>query len=252
MMSNVKYLLRLDDACPTMHRERWKKIEMILDNHSIKPMVGVIPHNEDSLQNISPEDESFWDKVRNWESKGWAIALHGYNHCYTSTDAGINPLWNRSEFAGLPLEEQKEKIRKGIEIFKSHKLNPEYFFAPSHTFDLNTLKALEECSDIRIISDTIATKPYKRHSFIFIPQIGGHCREMKYNGIWTFCLHPSVMDDKALLRVDKFITKHASEFISFDDIDYNQITQDKSMSGKILSLLFFTRRKITRILSVKK
>lgn len=42
MNSNVKYLVRLDDACPTMYSDRWQKIEEILDKHKIKPMVGII------------------------------------------------------------------------------------------------------------------------------------------------------------------------------------------------------------------
>lgn len=245
----MKYLLRLDDACPTMNAANWARIEDILNKYALKPMVGVIPDNRDSMQELSPADNNFWERVKSWENKGWTIALHGYDHCYISSDAGINPLWNRSEFAGLPLDEQKEKIQKGIEIFHSHQLNPKYFFAPSHTFDLNTLKALEECSDIRIISDTIATKPYKRHGFIFIPQMGGRCREMKYNGIWTFCLHPSLMEDNAFTKLEKFISKNASRFTSFDDIDYALIKRDKSFDGKVLSFLFFTRRKISQFLS---
>jgi len=67
----------------------------------------------------------------------------------------LNPLWTRSEFAGLKLEEQKEKIKKGLSIMKENGVEPGYFFAPSHTYDSNTLNALESESNIRIISDTI-------------------------------------------------------------------------------------------------
>jgi len=62
---------------------------------------------------------------------------------------------------------QKQKIRDGYAILKEYGLTPKYFFAPSHTFDENTLVALKECSDIRIISDTIATKPYKKVTLFF-------------------------------------------------------------------------------------
>lgn len=239
----MTYLLRLDDACPTMHHQRWSKIEEILDKYGIKPMVGVIPDNQDRAQMISPADDKFWDKVKNWKAKGWAIALHGYDHCYISNESGINPIWNRSEFAGVPLTVQKEKITKGIDIFRSHGIIPEYFFAPSHTFDLNTLKALEECSDIRIISDTIATKPYKKHGFIFIPQLGGHCQKMKINGTWTFCLHPSVMNDKAFKNLEYFLKIHSQEFSSFSKLNLSDVKK-LSILSRVLSFFYFFRRKL--------
>lgn len=106
-----QYLIRLDDACPTMNREKWGRMEEILDKHGVKPMVGVIPHNEDPKQKIDSEDVGFWEKVKTWKDKGGTIALHGYNHCYASNGGmeGLNPMWSRSEFAGLPLESQREK-----------------------------------------------------------------------------------------------------------------------------------------------
>lgn len=242
----MKYLIRLDDACPTMDGRKWNQIEQIFDNLGIKPMVGIIPANADSMQQIDAPNPNFWAKVKKWESKGWAIALHGYDHCYKSTKSGINPLWNRSEFAGIPLEEQKEKIRKGIEIFRSHRINPKYFFAPSHTFDLNTLKALKACSDIRIISDTVARKPYKRYGFTFIPQLGGMPRNMPFDGVWTFCLHPSMMTYEDIKKVEKFINENKAKFIPFDKLDISEL-QPKDIISQLLSFAYFTIRKIRNI-----
>lgn len=243
----VKYLLRLDDACPTMHAERWLKIEQILDKYGIRPMVGVIPNNEDELQQCSPENNSFWELVRLWEAKGWSIALHGFNHCYISNNAGINPLWTRSEFAGLPLDTQTNKISQGVNILRTHGINPKYFFAPSHTFDRNTLKAIETCSDIRVISDTIATKPYRRYGFVFIPQLGGRCMEIKLNGFWTFCLHPSFMSDSDFEAIDKFLSSHVGQFISFNEINLTNIGR-KDILSRLLSLAYFTRRRIYKLI----
>lgn len=242
----MKYLIRLDDACPTMHHQRWSKIEGILDKFGVRPMVGVIPNNLDATQIIDLADEKFWEKVKSWENKGWTIALHGYDHCYISNDPGINPIWDRSEFAGVKLEIQKDKIKKGVDIFRSHGINPQYFFAPSHTFDLNTLAALRECSDIRIISDTIGTKPYRKYGFIFVPQLGGHCHEIKINGIWTFCLHPSVMDDNAIISLETFLNKNRHKFISFEDLKLSYIGT-KSYFSCILSFVYFTRRKLIKL-----
>lgn len=243
----VYYLLRLDDACPTMDYDKWQHVEQILDIYGVRPMVGIIPNNENPHEIICEARTEFWNIVKSWENKGWAIALHGYNHCYSSNGGlkGLNPMWERSEFAGLPLEEQKEKIRKGVSIMRTHGFNPKYFFAPSHTFDDNTLSALVEESDIRIISDTIANKPYKYRAFTIIPQLGGHCVKMNIPGIWTFCLHPNTMDDKAFQDLSAFLSTESSHFISFQDIDYTTV-KSKNLLSRLLSWVYFSYRKLRR------
>lgn len=85
--------------------------------------------------------------------------------------------------------------------------------------------------------------PYKKNGFIFIPQIGGHCVEMKIPGIWTFCLHPSTMTEEQFTAVEEFICAHRNDFIRFDELNLNNLGR-KSLMGKILSLLYFTRRRI--------
>lgn len=245
---NNKYLIRLDDACPTMDRAKWQRMFSILDRYDVKPMVGIIPHNEDPNQKIDAPDDGFWNKAKQWEQKGYAIALHGYNHCYISDKGleGVNPLWSRSEFAGVPLDVQKQKIRDGFEILSEHGVKPKYFFAPSHTFDENTLKALKECTDIRIISDTIATEPYRKGDFVFLPQLGGHCVEMKIKGIWTFCLHPSTMTDANFEAAEIFLKIHKNEFIGFDELVLPDL-KGKSILGRLLSFAYFTHRKLRGI-----
>lgn len=242
-----KYLIRLDDACPTMDNAKWQRMEDILDKYGVRPMAGIIPHNEDPKQMIDAEDPDFWEKVERWVDKCWTIALHGYNHCYTSDKGmeGLNPLWVRSEFAGYPIEVQKEKIREGVKILRNHGIDPRYFFAPSHTFDETTLDALREESNIRIISDTIATKPYKYKDFTIIPQLGGHCAEMKISGIWTFCLHPSTMTDANFEATERFIAKHKDEFFSFNDLKLDNL-KGKDLFSKMLSWAYFMRRKIKK------
>lgn len=243
-----KYLIRLDDACPTMDSKKWQRIEDILDNYNIKPMIGIIPANKDPKQQINNEDPLFWNKVKKWEEKGWAIALHGYDHCFISDKGmlGLNPLWSRSEFAGVSLELQKEKIRKGIAILRKEGIEPKYFFAPAHTFDENTLNALRAESNIRIISDTIATKPYRKKDFIFIPQIGGHCTEIKLSGVWTFCLHPSNMKEEDFVATEEFLKSHQNAMIAFDKLDLYNL-KEKDMMSNFLSYIYFTKRKLNKI-----
>lgn len=111
------FILRLDDACPYMDVDKWNRMEQLLDKYSIKPLVGIIPSCEDpKMKSIYSKDEHFWEKEKRWENKGWTIALHGYQHLYVSCDGGINPVNNKSEFAGISLDEQRKKIRNGIRI----------------------------------------------------------------------------------------------------------------------------------------
>lgn len=243
-----EYLIRLDDACPTMNSAKWGRMEEMLDAYGIKPMVGVIPHNEDSKLEIDLEDAHFWDKVRFWEKKGWSIALHGYNHSYDSEGGmnGVNPMWRRSEFAGLPLDKQREKIRNGVTIMRECGVTPKYFFSPSHTFDENTIVALREESDIRIISDTIGRYPYKKDDFWFIPQMMGHCVKMPIKGIYTFCFHPNAMNNAAFQNLELFLQKHKTQFISFDEIELKDY-ESKGILDRMMSWAFFELRRLRRL-----
>ena len=100
------YLIRLDDASEKRDIEKWDRIEVLLDKYAIKPLVGVIPHNEDESMQDYSIDECFWKRIEAWSKKGWTIAIHGYNHKFITKDGGINPVNLRSEFAGVPLDAQ--------------------------------------------------------------------------------------------------------------------------------------------------
>lgn len=91
-----KYILRLDDACEKRDIKKWDKIESLLDKYNIKPLVGVIPNCEDPMMNNYEIDLHFWDRVLSWGKKNWTIALHGYNHVYSTNNGGLNPVNKRS------------------------------------------------------------------------------------------------------------------------------------------------------------
>lgn len=247
-MLKTRYLIRLDDACPTMDHKKWQQVENILDKFGVRPMVGVIPHNENPHEAIDEPNPDFWGKVHSWRDKKWSIAMHGYNHSYISNDGmkGLNPMWARSEFAGLPLVEQKKKIKRGVSIMRENDINPKYFFAPSHTFDSNTIRALEQESDIRIISDCVGCYPYKKGNFVFIPVLGGHCEKRYLPGLWTFCLHPNTMNDNNIRSLELFLEKEHSHFMSFGDINFETVKQ-KGLFSKILSFLYFSSRKLRHL-----
>ena len=238
-----KYYMRLDDAAEKANHSNWGRMEALLDFYDICPIVGVIPHCQDEKMNQFPTDGFFWDHVREWYNKGWIIAMHGYNHVYSSCKSGINPVNNKSEFAGLSLMEQQIKIREGYSIMLSQGIIPDIFFAPSHTFDENTLLALKKESFIRVISDTIAYDAYKQGDFVFIPQQTGMARNLPFK-IVTMCYHPNNMTHKDFEILELFLKKHKNEFFGQRDFEYHKRTLRKnSILDKILKRIYFLGRR---------
>ena len=240
----IKYLVRLDDACPTMHYDNWQKIVGILDLYGIKPLVGIIPDNNDPKMKICEQRDNFWNMIKDWEIKGWSMALHGYKHVYSSTQSGLNPIWKKSEFAGISLEKQKSHLSKGYQILKEHGITPKFFFAPSHTFDHNTLIALKCVTGIKYISDTIAFAPYKAYDMIFIPVQFGSFRKIFISGTWTFCFHPKTMTESDILCFGQFLKRNHSLFSSFDTIISQNINRKFSVLDTLFSWAYFSYRKL--------
>lgn len=235
-----QYLLRLDDASEYMDVEKWQRMENLLDQYGIKPLVGIIPDNQDpSLVGAYKQDLQFWHKVSRWKEKGWELALHGCYHKYTTSEGGINPVNKRSEFAGVPLNRQCEMIRHGVEILKTHDLEPRIFFAPSHTFDENTLLALKKESNIRIISDTIANDVYFEDDFYFIPQQSGRVRNLPFKVV-TFCYHPNTMNDAAFEELETFLKSKNERFAAFAEIEMKK--RDLSLIDAALKKMYFAKR----------
>jgi len=222
----VKYLIRLDDACPTQLRENWEMVEKIFDEFNLKPIVAVIPDCKDPTLLHDKPMENFWDLVKNWEKKGWIISIHGYQHLYTTLSdraKSIVPIHNKTEFAGLPYEIQAEKIKKAWQIFINNEIKPKVWVAPSHTFDHDTLKALYSHTDIRVISDGFAFDIFKYNDFFFIPQ--QLWRFIKYPfkkpfSLFTICLHPNNMTKKEIFKLRKWFKKYSEFFIDFSQIEF--------------------------------
>ena len=224
-----------------MDAKKWQRMEDLLDKYGVKPLVGVIPSNTDSETMIDEEDSKFWEKVHRWMGKGWKMALHGYDHVCITKEGGLNPVHHRSEFAGLSYNEQVEKISKGYEVLKKHGVKPAYFFAPSHTFDKNTLKAIKYCTPIRMISDLIATQPYKKDGFTFVPCQMGKLREMPISGYWCACYHPNIMKEEEFVALEDFLKAHKQDFISFEELPE---AGTKTMKDRLLSFAYYTLRRI--------
>ncbi|HUW39942.1 MAG TPA: DUF2334 domain-containing protein [Rectinemataceae bacterium] len=208
----ARYLVRLDDACPAMDKERWDAVEAVLRERDVSPIVAVVPANVDPELVRGPADEGFWDRARSWAAAGWAIGLHGFSHALRPSPRGLVPVNAYSEFAGLAEEEQRRRIREGVAVLAARGLEPAVWVAPAHGFDPGTLAALAGESRIRIVSDGFARRAVLRGGFVWLPQQLWRPRKMG-GGLWTICLHPNTLSEPALDRLARFIDGHRAAFV---------------------------------------
>jgi hypothetical protein len=137
--------------------------------------------------------------------------------------AGFARVWRQGEFAGLSLDEQRQRIKTGMRILKENGLAPKAWVAPAHGFDSLTLEALRLESDIRIISDGFTSRAVRRKGFVWLPQQLWRPRRMKA-GLWTICLHPNDMGESALEAIRKFISSPGRKFPDPHDVARNAVT----------------------------
>jgi predicted deacetylase len=185
---SVKFLLRFDDMCPTINWPVWQKLEKVMMDEGVRPILSIIPDNQDPHLHEGQPNEDFWEKVRSWQGRGWTIGLHGYQHRYVSKSPGLVGLKPYSEFAGVPFEEQRVKLQRGMEIFAREGVRADCWVAPAHSFDENTVRILMDLG-IRTISDGLALYPHRdSQNVMWIPQQLWRFRAVPF-GVWTICIH---------------------------------------------------------------
>jgi predicted deacetylase len=187
-MSASRYLLRFDDVCPSMNWPVWNSIEALLQRFDIRPILAVIPDSRDPKLSFQPPDPHFWEKVRSWQSRNYAIAVHGYQHLYVNQNPGMLRLKRASEFAGLSFETQEDLLKRALMVFAEKGVRADVWVAPSHSFDETTVAVLAK-QGIRIISDGLWPWPFTDHRGItWIPTQLPWFEEKSY-GVWTVCCH---------------------------------------------------------------
>jgi predicted deacetylase len=207
-------LVRFDDMCPTLNWEVWQKLETIMIEEDVRPILSVIPDNQDQTLDEGEPNKHFWERVRGWQARGWTIGLHGYQHRYVTKEAGIIGLNNYSEFAGVPLDEQRTKLQKGLEIFEREGVHADVWVAPAHSFDANTVEALVSLG-VQTISDGMSLYPHRDSQGVFwVPQQLWRFRKAPF-GVWTVCIHPK---DELYTNFEHFrrcIRKYKQSITSF-------------------------------------
>jgi predicted deacetylase len=212
----ARYLLRFDDLCPTVSRERWRLCRALIDEFHVRPILAVVPDNLDRDLRVSPADAGFWRELRALEKAGATIGLHGYHHLRQSRGRSFVPLQQASEFAGVPAHWQRTWISEGLAILRNEGLNPRIWVAPQHGFDGNTLSALK-AESIDLLSDGFARVPFVRGGLTWIPQQLWAPLE-KSHGLWTICTHPNTASPAQIEALRAFLRCHAHQFTSVDAV----------------------------------
>ena len=217
LSENTGILIRLDDIAENMNWPLMKKCEALFDKYNIKPLLGVVSNNMDPDLLSNQKNELFWKQIRAWKEKKWEISMHGYTHVYDK-ETHKKDFFNyggKSEFFGHSYEEQFSRINRSLEIFKKENIEVRSFFAPNHTYDLNTFAALKN-NNISNIIDGYGLMPFKKNSINFIPQLFYKEIALPF-GIQSTQVHLNYWNEDDFLKFEKFIIKNNSKIISFDE-----------------------------------
>jgi len=212
----AQYLLRFDDLCPSVSRGRWERFLPLMEEFALRPILAIVPENRDKDLERSAPDPEFWEKMRTMQAAGATIALHGYRHLCRSRGGSMMPLQRFTEFAGVPMETQRQWIECGASILRGEGLDPRVWVAPRHGFDRNTLRALRS-EGIKLLSDGFARVPFVRGGITWIPQQLWSPVE-KSKGLWTICVHSNTASASLPNELRAFLLQHAAQFTSVDRV----------------------------------
>ena len=97
---------------------------------------------------------------------------------------------------------------------KKNNIQIDTFFAPNHTYDRNTFKALKNSGILKII-DGYGLMPYSFNGIKFVPQLFYKLHILPF-GIQSTQIHINYWSDKDFINFKKFIEKHHKKVISAD------------------------------------
>ncbi len=209
----MKIAFRIDDVSPYMCWESFERLTALFTSHGVKPLLGVIPDNQDPELRRYPFKPSGWDEIRALRDWGWSISQHGSRHAYTTTKSGLLGINNYSEFAGLDYDTQYGLLQEGRRALEQEGLATDIFMAPAHSFDAVTLKALTAL-DFHNVSDGYSVFPYRRGGLKFIP-----CQSSKPSalpvGLMTVCLHPNTFTENDFKAVESWLKLYKNRIIPY-------------------------------------
>ena len=214
----MKIAIRMDDITPDMDWAKFLKFKELCDLYQVKPLIGVVPKNEDKGLKKGKPRADFWEYIRALQKEGWTVAQHGYTHVYATTNPGLFPLNRLSEFAGVEYSDQYEAIRLGQNILREHGIETDIFMPPAHSFDKYTLKAMENLC-YRRVTDGFGKYPYIRNNVVFYPIAHSRKSALKSrNGYTTFVVHSNTMNEADFKRYKHIFRKYRNRLISYSEL----------------------------------
>lgn len=221
-MKGARYIIRVDDITDTINWGRFERLMELLNRHGAKPLLGVVPRNEDPRLCCGPPNARFWEIMRELHREGKAeFAQHGYTHVLTpacrSHQGHHQRRSDRTEFFGIPFEEQLRRILAGREILSSEGIHTTWWVAPRHSSDADTLKALR-IAGFTAVSDGISLFPFEGEGLIFVPQQFWRSKWARWVpfGTATICLHPGTITESDFMTLDRFLSG-SPKLTSFSD-----------------------------------
>jgi hypothetical protein len=115
------------------------------------------------------------------------------------------------------------------------------FFAPNHTFDKNTLLALQNCG-LKEVLDGYGLAPYEENKIKFIPQLFYKILPLPF-GIQTFQIHLNYYNQDDFNHLKKFIELNFKKIITYD---YALSKLNNNFSSKTIRVL------VKKILQIKR
>ena len=214
-------------------------------------MLGVIPDCEDKTLQYG-ENANFWEMIRDFAEEGYPIAMHGYRHVYTTQKRGLVCFRKLSEFSGLPYDLQLSMLQEGKHILEQHGIYTEWFMAPGHSYDKQTVRALY-AAGFRFVSDGRSSVPYTLHGVHFVPATS--IWKSPFNGrVITLCLHPNTDSEQSYRKVQCFIKEKISSVSSFAEAEqwksmpylFCRVDEIVRMVLEKIALYIYTRAKNIR------
>ena len=244
--------IRMDDITPDMDWAKFLRFKELCDLYQVKPLIGVVPENQDAMLHIDEVRDDFWECLLQLEKEGWVIAQHGCTHIYSTKKKGCFPLNAISEYAGKPYEEQLANLKKGKQILESHGIYTDIFMAPAHSYDKNTLKALKEVGFSKL-TDGFGDRPYEWKGLTFYPISFKQSNSLKQEkGYTTFVIHANTMNEKDFERYEKLFAEHKDKLISYQD--YLKVSSEKRGAiGRVKEyLMAISKYVLVRVNSLRK
>lgn len=213
----MKIAVRMDDITPDMDWESFRFFQRLFEEAGITPLLGIVPQNRDEALRVSEAREDFWAWMAKLSAQGYCLAMHGCYHVYTTGKGGLFPLNDRSEFAGLSYERQRELLAIGKEKLREQGIETDIFMAPAHSYDKNTLRALRELGFTKI-TDGFGRAPYRRCGLTFYPisfLLDKSLRQKK--GATTMVIHANTATEADRRRYERIFREHRGDLISYGD-----------------------------------